>query len=621
MTTVRLLAAGVALASVGGWWLVYALALLLTRPARPEPAPPTQDLGAEPPAVASLLVGGWDLTEDAAEATLIDLAARRLLEFRQPGNDPAQTTVHVRDPNPAGLNRYERLIFDRVSGLAVGGVVPLPALAFRDPAQAAGFGRRVRAAVVADCRARGLSRRRFGPAELTVLNVTALAAGSGLAVAALWATRSVMAAGVIWLFATLLLVGLGNRSIGERDTLAGRAACARWLGVRTWLGNTEAFAELPPAAVAVWDRYLSYGAALGVTRVTSAVIDLGLGTRRRVWSSFGGTWHRVRVRYPRFWLRYGQPAQSLFVRGIVATVAGVLIISLHARIVAIVLGASSVARWQDPARGVGLLVGVVVLGYGLYLMVRTTIDVARPVRLTGEVLWQQVWRSTSEGEDSPARPWLHYLAIDDGTGDRTTAWGLPSEHAGRCGAGDGVRITARRWSRRVLDLEVVTENPARRLAALQPTPQDTEALVASEMGVSGVRFTNGVPVRPAESLLTVDEVGRAVGVPVSMLSASSPGSQAVSAGTVRFQAPDGRTVVTLMMAGGMGGKLSMLAHRGNPRLPGIGDEAYTGKDWAVASWGGVVVSVSARGGPPVDPRNLHWLLATAMSRLPATAMS
>jgi hypothetical protein len=41
----------------------------------------------------------------------------------------------------------------------------------------------------------------------------------------------------------------------------------------------------------------------------------------------------------------------------------------------------------------------------------------------------------------------------------------------------------------------------------------------------------------------------------------------------------------------------------------------------VACWGGVVVSVSARGGRPVDPRNLHWLLATAVSRLPVTAMS
>src|SRR5437764_9945240 len=141
---------------VAAWFLLYVLLLLAARPARPEPAPATQDLpGAEPPAVVSLLAGYWELSEDAAESTLIDLAARRYLEFRQPGNDPMQTTVHVRVPDPGGLTAYERRIFDRVNGLAVGGVVPLPALTFRDQSQAAAFEKRVRAEVIADARARG----------------------------------------------------------------------------------------------------------------------------------------------------------------------------------------------------------------------------------------------------------------------------------------------------------------------------------------------------------------------------------------------------------------------------------------------------------------------------------
>jgi hypothetical protein len=61
---------------------------------------------------------------------------------------------------------------------------------------------------------------------------------------------------------------------GERDTAAGRAVAARWLGVRDWLAAHESFADPPPAAVTVWDRYLPYGAALGVTRVAGQVIDL-----------------------------------------------------------------------------------------------------------------------------------------------------------------------------------------------------------------------------------------------------------------------------------------------------------------------------------------------------------
>src|SRR5256886_11603013 len=161
---VPVLSIAIGTVSVGAWLLLYGLVLLATRPARPEPAPATQDLpGNEPPAVVSLLAGYWDLSEDAAESTLLDLGARRYLEFRQPGNDPMRTTVHVRDPNPAGLTGYERRIFDRVAGFAVGGVGPRPAPTFRDTDQAAKFDKRVRAEVIADARARGLSRRRFGP--------------------------------------------------------------------------------------------------------------------------------------------------------------------------------------------------------------------------------------------------------------------------------------------------------------------------------------------------------------------------------------------------------------------------------------------------------------------------
>src|SRR2546421_7846234 len=160
-----LLAAAIAAASVGVWFLLYGAALLITRPARPEPTPAAEELpGGEPPAVVSLLAGYWELSEDAAESTLIDLAARKYLEFRQPGNDPMQTTVHVRNPNPNGLTPYERRIFDRVAGLAVGGVVPLPALTFRDTDQAAKFEKRVLAEVIADARMRGLSQRRVGAA-------------------------------------------------------------------------------------------------------------------------------------------------------------------------------------------------------------------------------------------------------------------------------------------------------------------------------------------------------------------------------------------------------------------------------------------------------------------------
>jgi hypothetical protein len=612
MSITQLFAGAVAVASVGAWVLAYLLALLVTRPARPDPAPPTPDLGPEPPAVASLLAGGWALTEDAGEATLIDLAARHYLEFRQPGNDPAQTTVHVRDPRPAGLNRYEQMIFDRVCSLASGGVVPLTALTFRDSDQASGFLKRVRAAVIADCRTRGLSRRRFGRTVLTILNVMAVASGVGLGAAVLMLTAhqhdgpSFRAAGVAWLFGAAILAGVGNRSIGERDTPAGRAACARWLGVKTWLHNTEAFADLPPAAVTVWDRYLAYGAALGATRVTNAVIDLGVGNRRLVWSSHGGTWHRVRVRYPRFWPRYGRPTRYFIIQGTLVTLAGLIVF------------ATSLPR----TKSLGLLIGALLVGYGLYVLTRAIADMTSPVTLTGQVLWRQVWRSTSKGENSKSRPWLHHLAIDDGTGDTTTAWGLPSEWVDRFGDGDTVRVSVRPWCRRVVDLEVMAHIPVLHQAAASPVSVDTETLIAAELGVSATRGASGEVLPSTERLLTIDEVSRAVGVPVTMRGISNSGSRQVSAGTVRFDGPDGHTFVTLMMAAGTGGKLSMRIHRRNPPLPGLGDEAYGGDGWAVGRKGTIVVSVSARTSPrPVDPRNLYWLLSLALSRLSLTTAS
>ncbi len=72
--------------------------------------------------MAAVVGNGWDVTEDAVEATLVDLAARRVIEFRQPADDPLHTTIHIGQTNPVGLNRYERRVFDRVAGLAVNGL-------------------------------------------------------------------------------------------------------------------------------------------------------------------------------------------------------------------------------------------------------------------------------------------------------------------------------------------------------------------------------------------------------------------------------------------------------------------------------------------------------------------
>ena len=598
--------------SLGAWFLVYGVALVLTRPARPEPAPATQDFpGTESPAVVSLLAGYWDLSEDAAESTLVDLGARRFLEFRQPGNDPMQTTVHVREPNPAGLTPYERRVFDRVAGLAVGGVVPLPALTFRDPGQAGVFASRVRAEVIAEARSRGLSQRRFGPLILTLLHTVAIAAGAGVAGAIVLApTRhtagTFQGAGFAWLITATFLGGLGNRSHGERDTPAGRAIAARWLGVKAWLRGTEAFADLPPAAVAVWDRYLSYGTALGTTRVTSAVIDLGMGNRKRVWSSFGDSWHRVRVRYPRFWPRYGKKAVNVILKGLFAAALGGLLLYSWAKGFAKDLGSSQVANVAGKLTDLGLLVGLVLLGYGLYVLIRITIDLAAPRTITGQVLWREVWRQKSGSENSPPRPWLHYLAIDDGSGDRTTAWGMPSEHVGGCRDGDTVTIRVRPWTRRIIELTDVQAGTMRRVQIADQDQQNTEALISIAMGnpAPGPPGLLRAPAVAPKALLTEEEVSRAFGTAVTMRGGGSGGP--IAMGAVQFQTADGQVALILMTLSGLPAQLAARARRRQQALPGIGDEAYAGDGWALARRGDTVVTLTVRGGGRgADPRSIH----------------
>jgi len=109
-----------------------------------------------------------------------------------------------------------------------------------------------------------------------------------------------------------------------------------------------------------------------------------MGNRRRVWSSFGGTWHRVRVRYPTFWPRYGRGIPTLLMRAGVALAAGGALVRWWRPAMTVLADVSPVARTVG---SIGVVVGVLSLGYGLYVVVRVVIDAAAPATLTGQVLW------------------------------------------------------------------------------------------------------------------------------------------------------------------------------------------------------------------------------------------
>ncbi|MEV4759567.1 hypothetical protein AB0J86_31345 [Micromonospora sp. NPDC049559] len=464
---------GLPVGGLAAWFAVYATARLLTRPRTAVPAPATMDLpGTEPPAVVSLLANGWRITVDAAESTLLDLAARGYLELRPAGPDPRQTTVHLTGRDPGDLNRYERQVHRRVVERAAGGVVPLTALGFADAGRAASWANRLGKAVVADARRLGLSRRRFSPGLVTALGVLGGVAAAGVAAGLLHLLHrrgeeygAVLGAYVI---VTAVLGGIAGRVRDERDTPAGRQVAARWLGVREWLVRHESFAELPPAAVAVWDRYLPYGAALGVTRVASRAVDLGVADRRRLWSSYTGAWRQVRVSYPRGLPRYGQRLGWIVFRAALAALVGWTFTGRG----------EVVSRLADatPVTAGFTLAGLVLLGYAGYLTVRVVLDLVAPTTVSGEVLWRQTWRTRQQGESGYV-PVNFHLAIDDGRSDRTRAWVLPAELGDICRLGDVVTVRVRPWTRRVLAATV-----ERRAAVPVDPDEDLDPAVGSPAG-------------------------------------------------------------------------------------------------------------------------------------------
>jgi hypothetical protein len=423
-----------------------------------------------------------------------------------------------------------------------------------------------------------------------------------------------------------------GRSVGERDTPAGREVAARWLGVKAWLRGNEGFADQPPSAVAVWDRYLGYGAALGTTRVASAVIDLGMGNRKRVWSSYGGTWHRVGVRYPRFDLKWGATAPALVFRALLACGAGYVLLRWWRAVVDEVasiedVASSAVGPFLDLIAMAGFLFGLALLLYGLYAIVRVVIDLAAPVTVTGQVLWVQVWKQTQGGENSPPRPTLYYIAIDDGRADRTTAWGLPAGLAGRCDTGDTVTTKIRRWPRRIVEITVVEQGTAGHADGSEPADSATSVgsasvadadnmvstTLASTFGSAAGAMATAMrgPAVTSGSLLTTDEVSQALGLPVKLVDTPAIGP----VGMTQYATTDrNRVVLLVQVADGMVGRMAWRTNTRGQQLPGIGDDAWTKDDRAVTRLGDTTVVLTLMRDGKGRRQQLPWLLQQAVAR-------
>jgi Predicted membrane protein (DUF2207) len=627
--TPLLVAAG---AAVVLWVLLLLGVAFATRARGVDPGPATMELGEEPPAVVDLLTNDWRVTADAIPATLLDLAARDYVDLEQYG--PGRTVCRVRRTSGAGLEVYERMVLDHVAGLAVDGVVPTEALTTGPQDQSSRWWRAFQRAVVDDARGRGLARDRWSGSAKAFLRAAALVpAGLGVlyANAAGGLDFGTVGAGlVIWVVLTSAVKLFGD----QRDTPAGAEAAARWLGVRDYLGRNEAFPTLPPASVAIWDRYLGYGAALGVATAAVHALPMGAEDDHRAWSAFGGRWRVVKVRYPRLGFAWGRKPPLAFLVGLVQAVAGYAGLRLMLGLRGWTDGyaeADQAARWVRTASTLLAVAALLVAGWGVWTMLRAVLDLVSRREVEGQVVRR---RAYSRGNDKLA----HFMAVDTGRSDKVKAWLVPAATYGRFREGAVVRATIGPRLGHVFRVELVSEGRATAPAAAPGEPAeagpegagagvdgapvatgtDQDGVPARGAPVAGVAETLADPGVDPATVVTREDAALALGEAVE--AARPLVEQPLPVGRMRgcqYRAASGGGSVSVFTAAG---DLVRLLVRVNRRfgaaVPGVGDEAVLRGDMIAVVRGEVAVSIRLRGGQVADrPAALRRLAASAAGRL------
>jgi hypothetical protein len=420
-------------AAVGVFYLAVAVRRVLLRPRPIRPGPATPDLRDEPPAVVNLLTHGLRAPQ-AASATLLDLAARRAVEIIEVAPGPTNTRIRLRGPGPDRPTAYELRVLQRLRRVAGTGAVTVAELTGRYAEGGDRWHTRLTREVQRDARRAGLTRS--SDAGLQILGgVVAGLVATVFAIRLLAAPQSTddegpgllgLAIGV-WVFTTvfgyLILVLSVDIVLPEPDrmTAQGRAVAAHWLGVAAWLHAHEPLRDLPPAAVAVWDRYLAYGAALGVMPHAVNALDLETtGHRDVLWSDHGGRRRQVHVSY----LRRNRLLRPIGRVGARPARFGAVIALIFWSVVLAVSAAwvQPYHWWRVAVAGVA----AVQLVRAVLRLILSLVDIYRPVTVTGTLIDITIAGETKVSDDRPGLPATlptHYhMVIDDGSTDQLRPW-------------------------------------------------------------------------------------------------------------------------------------------------------------------------------------------------------
>jgi len=404
----------------------FALAGVVYVLRRPQPAPvlpAMSDLGSDSPAVANLLANGGRLTPEAVPATLFDLAARRAVKIEEP--EPGEYACRLGQAPSGVLTAYESRVLALLRKRASGGVVPAKALTAGPSDEAKGWMKAFRKEVVSEANAAGTCEPRWPRPVLTVMGALVLGAlllavyGGNEDDSLTW--PQAIAAGIA--IAALLVMGQAFTEETEMVTRAGLAAQGRWLSLRKYLHGDEIFPTLPPTAVAVRERYLAYGAALGVAAAAVRAIPMGAESDRWAWTRYGGEWRQVRVSYPQRWPpAWGSAPWALTWTGLWTAGFGALVLWVTTQVMPdLEFGpdADRVMRYVSLGFVLIILAGAAAVGLGLLILCASVAALVTTRTVTGEAI-----RVRRFGDEEGAR---HYLAVYSGKGDRVRAWSVRPE--------------------------------------------------------------------------------------------------------------------------------------------------------------------------------------------------
>jgi hypothetical protein len=422
------------------WLLVLGALISWRRPGHIEAGLASQEIPPVTPAVAGLLCDDFELSAELPPATLLDLAARRVVRLEEVAPGKAICRIRQREPDQP-LAAYERRVLSEVERKATDGVVPTDALTTGARDASTRWHRAYGKEVIADAHRRRLTKERWPRTLVALVGVGPFAIGALLYLASAVGgdtsgdnvVPGVVAGGVAGV-AILVLVGAAtalSRSLAQLPTPAGEEMAARCLGLQSHLRENEQLVGLPPAAVQLWGRHFAYAGAMGVAHTAIELLPFGAEDDNRAWSRFGGRWRRVYVRYPRGWPPgWGKhPALALFL----AVLWGAVSIAAIYGLVRLAQAAADPITSTDPTftreqldwigRG-GLLLTIpfaVVFLWSLYLLVRAVPDLWMRRTATGDLVRARARTQIFQRRVEDPKYW-YYLALDDGTRPRIRSW-------------------------------------------------------------------------------------------------------------------------------------------------------------------------------------------------------